>query len=97
MCVVSMIGDHYNDKFDPLRQYMQQGIASTLNYGVSQAEFDKLKKEVEEMKALLKRAKLYDEANNELNCEMEEKVKFLKQIAEAVGVDLSEIFGKKES
>jgi tRNA U34 2-thiouridine synthase MnmA/TrmU len=61
---------------------------------VSREEFEALKKEVLEMKALLIKAKEYDERNNEPNCEMEDKVKLLKQVADMVGVDLKEIFGK---
>ena len=49
------------------------------------------------MKALLIRAKEYDERNNEPHCEMEEKVELLKKIAAAVGVDLSEVFGNGNS
>ena len=55
-------------------------------------EYNELKKEVEEMKALLIKAKIYDEKNKEPKCEMEEKVKTLKQIAELMGVSLDEVF-----
>jgi hypothetical protein len=93
MCVVSMIGDHYNDKWDPLRHYIPQSPSYTLL--ATKEEFDKLKAEVEEMKALLKRAKIYDEKNNEPNCEIEEKMTFLREVAKLVGVDLDEIFKPK--
>jgi hypothetical protein len=53
-----------------------------------------LKKEVEEMKELLKRAVEYDERNNEPHCEIEEKVEVLKKVAELLGVDLDSIFKK---
>jgi hypothetical protein len=46
------------------------------------------------MKALLRRAKEYDVANNEPDCEIEEKMALLKRIAELVGVDLSDVIGK---
>ncbi|VDM10415.1 unnamed protein product [Wuchereria bancrofti] len=55
-------------------------------------EFEQLKKEVEDMKKLLIRAKEYDEKTGQPDCEMEEKVALLKKVAELVGVDLSEIF-----
>ena len=45
------------------------------------------------MKALLIRAKKYDEDNNEPHCEMEDKVELLKKVAKYVGVDLKEVFG----
>jgi len=96
MCVVSMIGDHYNDKwkdfnFDKINPY---STGPYIEPTVSKKEFDALKKEVQEMKQLLIKAKIYDEQNNEPNCEMEEKVALLKRVAEMVGVDLNEIFKK---
>lgn len=86
MCVVSMVGDHFSDKFKP--------IQPAFNYvqGISQAEFDQLKKEVLEMKELLKKAIKYDKDNNEPDCQKEDKIKLLKEIAKAVGVDLEDIF-----
>ena len=90
MCVVSMVGDHFGDKWN---QPNYQQWFSDLNK-VTREEFEALKKEVEEMKALLKKAAEYDKRNNEPNCEMEEKVKMLKKVAELFGVDLSEVFKK---
>jgi hypothetical protein len=101
MCVVSMIGDHYNDKWSPYKKSTlfpdQSSTSITYNFEipVSRTEFEKLKKEVQDMKELLIKAKLYDEKNNEPNCEMESKMAFLKEIAKAVGVDLEEVFKPK--
>lgn len=93
MCVVSMVGDHYDDKWrGPFSQKLVNTGKTYTFTGVSQKEFDDLKKEVDEMKKLLIRAKLYDEENEEPNCELEDKVAFLRKIAEAVGVDLEEVF-----
>lgn len=102
MCAVSMIGDHYRDLWkDRLTQQYkptQTGINMPFVLPpVTREEFDILKREVENMKKLLIRAKIYDEQNNEPNCEMDAKVALLKQIAKAVGVDLEEIFGKQTS
>jgi F0F1-type ATP synthase delta subunit len=58
----------------------------------SQEEFDKLKREVEKMKELLKKAKEIDEATEQPNCEKENKVAMLKKLAELVGVDLKDVF-----
>ena len=55
---------------------------------VPKEEFDKLKAEVEHMKKLLIKAKLYDEANNEPNCEMEEKVAFFVELLELLFCEL---------
>lgn len=92
MCVVSMIGDHFQEKWtQPNYEWIKYYINDP-NTPVSKLEFEALKKEVEEMKQLLIKAKKYDEKNNEPNCEMENKVKFLKLVAEAMGVDLKNIF-----
>lgn len=87
MCTVSMIGDHFSEKWKqpPYQQFI------TNIPEVSRAEFEALKKEVEEMKALLKRAKEYDEKNNEPNCEIEEKMAMLRKFAEAVGISLDDV------
>lgn len=100
MCVVSMIGDHAKEVW-PKRYpwfgqpYLPQGIAPDVSpRAPSQAEFDQLKREVENLKELLIRAKKYDEQNDEPACEMEDKVKFLRMVAESVGVNLDEVFKK---
>lgn len=82
------IADHYNysDK------YNTKWLITTEEDIVSREEFDNLKKEIEELRLLLLRAKKYDEDNNEPNCEKDEKTLLLRKIAEKVGVDLSEVF-----
>ncbi len=49
--------------------------------GVSQADFDALKKEVEELKKLLIAAKEFDARTGQPHCEMDAKVKLIKEIA----------------
>ena len=60
----------------------------------SKEEFDALKKEVEELKQLLKAAKKFDEETGQPDCHMDDKVDFIKKLAEYVGVDLEDIFKK---
>jgi hypothetical protein len=93
MCAVSMVGDHYQDKWKDRNFGIGWPQSLPAVPTISRAEFDALKRDVEEMKLLLKRAKDYDERNNEPHCEMDEKVALLKKVAELVGVDLSEVFG----
>lgn len=93
MCTVSMIGDHFSEKW---KQPPYQQIFTNIP-DVSRAEFEALKKEVEEMKALLKRAKEYDEKNNEPNCEIEEKMTMLRKFSDAVGIDLDDVIKKKDA
>lgn len=100
MCTVSMIGDHFRDRWTPWPNVYPTIPPPTTDppsliinqQGVSKADFDALKKDVEEMKALLLRAKQYDEENGEPDCEMDEKVALLKRVAEMVGVDLGDVF-----
>jgi len=58
---------------------------------VTKEEFNKLKTDIEELKILLKAAIRYDEKTNQPHCEHEDKVTLIKRLAEAVGVDLSDL------
>jgi hypothetical protein len=83
MCVVSMIVDHYTDKF----------ALTTFNWpNITREEFEELKKEVENMKKILIKAKIYDEENDQPDCsEKEDKIELLRELAEKLDIDLSEI------
>lgn len=100
MCVVSMIGDHYGDKWGKRWPEIAPGYVprapiwplpadrTVEAHPVSREEFDQLKKDVAEMVALLKRAKKYDKDKGEPDCEIADKMAFLRKIAKLVGVDL---------
>lgn len=104
MCVVSMVSDHYLEKWKE-REWWPDGpsVEPTWPYEtkpwvtpmvpwdpnkVSREEFDRVVRELEDLKQLLKRAKKYDEDNNEPDCEIDEKVETLKKIAKAFGVEI---------
>lgn len=87
MCTVSMVGDHYSETF-PQRYEWMKVTPIELPTEVSREEFERLKADVEDMKSLLERAKEYDERTGQPNCEMEEKMRLLREIAKAVGVEL---------
>jgi hypothetical protein len=89
MCAVSMVTDYWKNN----DQWKYNGIPTGgLNYNpVSRAEFEQLRKEMMELKELLKAAKAYDDLTNQPNCEKEENVKVLKRVADALGVDLSDV------
>ncbi len=95
-----MVGDHYNE-FLPKKWpdvFPEESKPKwPVIVGVSRDEFELLKRDVEEMKALLKRAKEYDERNHEPDCEIEEKMELLRKIAKAVGVDIDEVIGSKHA
>lgn len=96
MCTVSMIGDFYRDKWkdwDPMRPLIPQPIPGQVIPApeITKQEFDELRKEVQDMKELLRRAKIYDEENGETDCEIDEKMDLLRRIAKLVGVDLEDV------
>lgn len=111
MCVVSMVSDHYRDKWIPRpwvvppsdvypfpgdnRPIRPEEIFPSIDKSkISREEFEQLKREVQEMKELLKRAKKYDEDTGQPDCQMDQKVALLRKIAEAVGVNLNDVFGE---
>lgn len=59
-------------------------------------EFDALKREVEIMRDLLKRAKEYDKATGQPDCEIDAKVDLIKKIAQLVGLSLEDVFPNKK-
>lgn len=63
-----------------------------IQQGVSQADFDALKREVQELKKLLQAAKKFDELTGQPHCEIDAKVDLIKKIAKLVGVDLGDVF-----
>lgn len=91
-----MIGDHWRDKWQPEPWFTHIHTYGNLPQGVTKEEFDALKKDVEDLKKLLARAKEYDAKNGEPDCEIDSKMAVLRKVAEAVGVDLDEVL-KKES
>lgn len=96
MCTVSMIGDDWSRRIYPSLPTptwptpLPGGIAYVAE--VSRAEFEALKKEVEALKELLLAAKKYDEATGQPDCHMDEKVALIKKVAEAVGINMDEVF-----
>lgn len=62
----------------------------------SQEQFDALKKEVEALKKLLGAGKEYDEATGQADCENADKIRFIKDVAKFVGVDLEDVLDSEE-
>lgn len=94
MCTYSMIAQHYTEKWYPNQIPVLEAPLvwppTITETGPTREEFDNLKKEVLDMKALLIKAKKYDKDNNQPDCETEEKIALIKQIAKLVGVDLQD-------
>lgn len=104
MCVVSMVGDGFTEQFPQrwpaVQPYLPPERApldlSGFLSGVTRAEFDALKREVTELKALLKAAKKFDESTAQPHCEKPDKLKLIFVLAKAIGVDMSDL-GLNES
>lgn len=97
MCVVSMIGDNYRDMWQPKPWFEPATLPSPTfppTPTITRQEFDELKRQVFEMKELLKRAKEYDARNNEPECEVDEKMDVLRKVAKLVGVSLDDVIGR---
>jgi hypothetical protein len=77
----------------PLPVYPPSTSPLTIQPQVSKADFDELKREVMDMKELLKRAIKYDQDNNEPECQIEEKMELLRKMAEMVGVSIDDVIG----
>jgi hypothetical protein len=90
MCMMSVIGDAYKQKF--------QGFPGTTftNYPeVTRAEFEALRKEMLALKELLEAANKFDQSTGQPHCETEDKMSLIRKVAEAVGVDLDDIIKPK--
>jgi hypothetical protein len=92
-----MIGDFYKDKWRDFPYTPTNPINPYPNIPDNSEEIEKLRKEVKQMKELLKRAVKYDKENNQPHCETEDKIKFLKQVAEFVGVDLEDVLNAESN
>jgi len=94
MCAVSMITQYYSDKWNKWwpeewapTSFVPAHPPTFLDIG----EVEALRKEVEDLKGLLKVAKKYDKDNNQPDCEKGDKVEIVKRVAELVGVELEEL------
>lgn len=86
MCAVSMVMEHYSDKWGQLVQPLPQPPNVWITYPpvvpmVTQEEVD-------EFRRLLERAREYDRKNNEPDCEIVEKKNRVKELAESLGVKI---------
>lgn len=104
MCVTSMVGDHYIHKWEPREWWppiqpvfvpnsAPNGIplSPVAAPAITREEFDALKREVIDMKELLKRAAKYDADNGEPQCETDSKMEVLRRVAKLVGVDIEDV------
>lgn len=90
MCVVSYVGDYWQDQTVP-RKYPDWSDfypGTQTAPVVTKDQLDELRKDLEELKKLIKQAKSFDESVGEPDCHHETKVALIKAMAKAVDVDL---------
>lgn len=87
MCVMSMVMDHYHDKWKPLVE--PATIPAPPPYLPWVAPVPMITPaEIEEFRRLLERARKYDAEHAQPDCEMEEKRQRLKDLAKELGVEI---------
>lgn len=100
MCTVSMVMDHQIGIWPQRRPEIfppDQMQSWPVMPAVTREEFDTLRREVEDLRSLLIRAKEYDRRNNEPDCEVDEKMAILKKVAGALGIDVADVVAKEGS
>lgn len=93
MCMVSNVIDHYSDKwrippqpFAPLTPWSPEEAKKKFEEMIDKADREQLKKEIEEFREILKRAREYDRKMQREGCEMEEKMAKLREAAAELGI-----------
>jgi hypothetical protein len=81
VCTYSMVAQFYGELF---HEKFPGGLER--NIALTHDDFFETQRQVTEMKELLNRAAEYDKKHNQPDCEMEEKLKLLRQVANYVGV-----------
>ena len=80
MCAVSMIMDHYREKWDRHLDHV---------WPLPPASSPIKQEEIDEFKRLLERAREYDRKHNQPDCELDEKRDALKKLAKSLGVEIA--------
>lgn len=94
MCTVSMIMDDWNKRWpDPNPGQIPWSPSPAITFPPTEAikEVQELRKEIMELKELLKAAMLYDKNTGQPNCESDEKMATLRKMAAYLGVDLNDL------
>ena len=87
MCTVSMVAGGWRDQFP-----QRWPAVLPAEPAIRREEFEALRREVQSLKTLLQAAKRFDTETGQPDCEQDEKVAFIRKIAEMVGVDMADVF-----
>lgn len=88
MCAVSMIMDHYHDRWYPQIQPKPFDPITIVNPIPVNPIPAISSEEIAEFRRLLERAREYDRKNNEPNCELAEKKEKILKLAKELGVEI---------
>ena len=101
MCVVSGIADSFTDRtigrYPWVVPYIEQEPVAPPDWTyivpefATKVELEAIRKEIQEIRELIKAAQKFDESTGQPNCDNPDKFRLLKLLAEALGVDLSEL------
>ncbi len=91
MCTVSMIMDHYQDRWTHPVQPRTDGTGTGEWVQFERREIPINDEEIREFRRLLDRARKYDVDNGEPNCEMDEKKQRLLELASELGADVDAV------
>lgn len=94
MCVVSMVSDHYIDRWYPNTTGTQPNTIDPARFKdflnqLNPPPAPPTPEEINEFRRLLERAREYDKRNSQPDCELEAKKQTLRTLAEFWGIDIS--------
>lgn len=91
MCAVSMIIDHHRDDWNERfrRPADWKYTPDSADAYRDLADRQDLQRRIEELEALVKKARIYDETTNQRDCEMESKKEALRKLAMLWGLEIN--------
>lgn len=90
MCVVSMVMDHYRERWEPLTYPVLLPLMPPPQppWQVTISRPSITAEEIAEFRRLLERAREYDKRHGEPDCELDEKKQALLAIAAKLGIEI---------
>lgn len=82
MCVYSMVMEHGIG-------WMKEPTYQPQSWPKEESRIKELERRIKDLEVLLEKAKKYDEETNQKDCELDEKKKVLKDLAEQLGVEIN--------